>query len=131
MYAFERDADMFYAPHSVVQLSDGRLMMMDDGTGRPGCLEGDAADDQVSPAFVGCFSRAAIYSLDEAAGVAKLEGEALESVGGDLDEIHGVPRVLVVNYRAVGAVHGHLEQNGAGAIGADRGIVAEARRVHK
>ena len=73
VYAFERDADMFYAPHSVVQLSDGRLMMMDDGTGRPGCLEGDAADDQVSPAFVGCFSRAAIYSLDEAAGVAKLD----------------------------------------------------------
>ena len=37
-----------------------------------GLPRGDAADDQVA-AFVGCFSRAAIYSLDEAAGVAKLD----------------------------------------------------------
>ena len=52
----ERDIDLFYAPHDVTMLEDGRLMMIDDGNDRPGCVP--LMD------YKGCFSRAVIYALD-------------------------------------------------------------------
>ena len=46
----------------------GDVVLMDDGTNRPGCNDGDddGSDD------TGCFSRAARYRLDHALGVAEL-----------------------------------------------------------
>ena len=52
----ERDIDLFYQPHDVTMLEDGRLMMIDDGNDRPGCVP--LMD------YKGCFSRAVIYALD-------------------------------------------------------------------
>ena len=63
-FEFERDIDRFYAPHDVVQLSDSRLLMIDDGSSRPGCT--------VMSAFDGCWSRAVLYELDIDAQKVKL-----------------------------------------------------------
>ena len=52
----ERDIDMFYDQHSVRQLEDGRILLLDVGNDRPGCVNDFD--------FEGCFSRAVIYSLD-------------------------------------------------------------------
>ena len=56
LFEFENDADKFYQSHSVMQLSDGSLLMMDDGNDRPGCT--------ISDNYAGCFSRAMILWLD-------------------------------------------------------------------
>lgn len=61
-YAFERDLDAFYQPHSASQLADGRVLLVDDGNGRPGC----------GAVLTGaCFSRAVEYDLG-ADGVARI-----------------------------------------------------------
>ena len=36
-YAFERPRDRFFQPHDVLQLANGNLLVVDDGTNRPGC----------------------------------------------------------------------------------------------
>ena len=54
----------FYTPHSVVQLDDGKLALIDDGSSRPGCT--------FASGYAGCWSRAAIYELDEDAMTATL-----------------------------------------------------------
>ena len=61
-FAFEKDADKFYQPHDVLQLPNGNLLLIDDGTSRPGCY---------SDAEAGCFSRVVMYSLDLEAMVAR------------------------------------------------------------
>lgn len=62
-FAFERDLDKFYQPHSVLQLENGNLLVIDDGTDRPGCtIERTGA----------CFSRAVMYRLDRDAGAVAL-----------------------------------------------------------
>ena len=55
-FAFAHDIDKFYTPHSAVELDDGRILLMDDGKSRPGCT--------VAQNYAGCWSRAALYSLD-------------------------------------------------------------------
>ena len=47
-FGFERDAARFYQPHDVIQLANGNLMMIDDGTNRPGCSKDITSN---------CFSR--------------------------------------------------------------------------
>merc|ERR1719198_1422243 len=56
VFAFERRGDMFYDQHSVRQLEDGRVLLLDVGNDRPGCV----SDFD----YKGCFSRAVLYSLD-------------------------------------------------------------------
>ena len=36
-FSFERDADRFFSPHSATQLNETTLLLLDDGTNRPGC----------------------------------------------------------------------------------------------
>ena len=55
-FAFAHDIDKFYTPHSAVELDDGRILLIDDGKSRPGCT--------VAQNYAGCWSRAALYSLD-------------------------------------------------------------------
>ena len=64
-FAFERGLDMFYTPHNALELEDGRLLLIDDGSSRPGCF--------TSNALAGCWSRAAIYSLNQTAGTVALD----------------------------------------------------------
>ena len=64
-FTFERDADKFTASHAVIQLADERLMLVDDGSSRPGCI--------ASTSRTGCFSRAVIYSLDFKSMTARLD----------------------------------------------------------
>lgn len=64
-FTFERDADRFFDPHSARQLADGRLLLLDVGNDRPGCV----ADLD----YKGCFSRAVIYSLNFTTRVAKID----------------------------------------------------------
>ena len=45
----------------MLQLPNGNLLLIDDGTSRPGCY---------SDAEAGCFSRVVMYSLDDACGAA-------------------------------------------------------------
>ena len=56
-FLFERSADAFFQPHDVTQLANGNLLVMDDGSNRPGCYLGVTKE---------CFSRAVMYSLDPA-----------------------------------------------------------------
>ena len=58
-FEFENDAARFYQPHSVSQLPNGNILLIDDGNDRPGCDE-SATDHSYS----GCFSRAIMYRLD-------------------------------------------------------------------
>ena len=53
MFANPRDA--FYQPHDVIELPNGNLLVIDDGTNRPGCYDRVTAE---------CFSRAVMYALD-------------------------------------------------------------------
>ena len=62
-FAFERDLDKFYQPHAVIQLDNGNIVMMDDGTDRPGCTIMRTGQ---------CFSRAIMYRLDREAMVARV-----------------------------------------------------------
>ena len=41
-FAFERGLDMFYTPHNALELEDGRLLLIDDGSSRPGCFTSNA-----------------------------------------------------------------------------------------
>merc|ERR1719198_1922518 len=51
----------FYNPHSVQQLLNGNLILMDDGSMRPNCTcDFDGCDAQA----MNCFSRAVEYELD-------------------------------------------------------------------
>ena len=53
-YEFEHENAKFYYPHHVTQLPTGNIMLMDDGSGRPGCMLGDESE---------CYSRAVEYAL--------------------------------------------------------------------
>ena len=64
-YAFERALDAFYTPHDVLMLGDGRLLLIDDGSSRPGCTEGSD--------YAGCWSRAVLYAFDDAESKLKLQ----------------------------------------------------------
>ena len=55
-FAFARAIDKFYTPHSVTELADGRIALIDDGSSRPGCT--------YESGYAGCWSRAAIYALN-------------------------------------------------------------------
>lgn len=74
-FAFERDLDKFYQPHAVVELDNGNIVMMDDGTDRPGCTVMRTGQ---------CFSRAIMYRLDREAMVARVvwQFEAPDDVSG-------------------------------------------------
>ena len=74
-FAFERDLDKFYQPHAVIQLDNGNIVMMDDGTDRPGCTIMRTGQ---------CFSRAIMYRLDREAMVARVvwQFEAPDDVTG-------------------------------------------------
>ena len=61
--SFERDADRFFEPHSLTQLANGKVMLMDDGNSRPGC----SAVNQ----YKGCWSRALMLDLDFVNATAK------------------------------------------------------------
>lgn len=54
-FAFERDLDKFYQPHSALQLDNGNLLLIDDGNDRPGCTVLRTGQ---------CFSRAIMYKLN-------------------------------------------------------------------
>lgn len=54
-YAFVNQMDTFSSPHDVLQLANGDLLVVDDGTGRDGCSE---------DITVNCFSRALQYAFD-------------------------------------------------------------------
>ena len=58
-YGFERELDKFYTPHDAQMLEDGRMLLIDDGSSRPGCVPGGPN------AYMGCWSRAALYEFDE------------------------------------------------------------------
>lgn len=64
VFSFERDADRFYSAHSVQQLANGDVMLIDDGNSREGCSSRNN--------YMGCFSRAIIYSLNFTSSVAKV-----------------------------------------------------------
>lgn len=51
-FSWSRDVDRFYSPHSVAELDDGKIVMIDDGSGRSGCTQ--------SNDYAGCWSRAAM-----------------------------------------------------------------------
>ena len=53
-FAFEHARDAFYQPHDVLQMPNGNLLVVDDGTNRPGCS--DKVNSQ-------CWSRFVMYSL--------------------------------------------------------------------
>ena len=74
-FSFERDLDKFYQPHAVIQLDNGNIVMMDDGTDRPGCTIMRTGQ---------CFSRAIMYRLDREAMVARVvwQFEAPDDVTG-------------------------------------------------
>ena len=55
-FAFSRPLDEFYAPHNAIMLDDWKILLIDDGSSRPGCLD--------SSSLHGCWSRAAMYELD-------------------------------------------------------------------
>ena len=59
---FEDDAMAFYTPHDVRQMANGDLLVIDDGTSRPGCFQ---------ESEINCFSRVVMYSLDLEAMVAR------------------------------------------------------------
>ena len=59
--------DMFYQPHSALQLPNGDLMLIDDGNNRPGCFE-DVTKF--------CFSRAIVYRFDTANRTARVAWQA-------------------------------------------------------
>ena len=92
-FEFESDAAKFYQPHSVEQLPNGNIMLMDDGNDRPGCKDGgvEGLTDEHAYAgcfwgpsgmklrpsllrYAGCFSRAVMYKLEWNA--AKTHGSA-------------------------------------------------------
>ncbi len=78
-FAFDRPLDRFYAPHAALELADGRLLVMDDGSSRPGCVG--------STDFKGCWSRAALYTLDRATNRTALswqfeDPQSLNALGG-------------------------------------------------
>ena len=85
--------DRFYNPHAVQQLTNGNIVLMDDGAMRPNCtceVDGcDAAKDR-------CFSRAIEYELDfvrmEVGGVGGVGGSSARS---ELEKCRraGVPRL--------------------------------------
>jgi hypothetical protein len=56
LFSFAAETDRFYEPHSVMQLSTGKLLLMDDGNSRPGCSAVNA--------YKGCYSRALMLDLD-------------------------------------------------------------------
>ena len=58
-YAFERPLDMFFQPHSVLQLDGGDLLVVDDGAQRPGCR----GSSNGTTDGAGCWSRVAQYNL--------------------------------------------------------------------
>ena len=64
-FAFERDEAKFYQPHSVAQLPDGDVILIDSGDDRAGCEADDGA-------YARCFTRAVRYRLDARGGTAKL-----------------------------------------------------------
>ena len=64
-FKFGRDLDKFYTPHNTLELGDGKLLLIDDGSSRPGCFS--------SNSLRGCFSRAAMYTLDQDAGTVSLD----------------------------------------------------------
>ena len=69
-FQFARARDAFYQPHDVLQLPNGHLLVVDDGTNRPGCS--DKVNSQ-------CWSRFVMYSLSldgDAAADPKMEGLA-------------------------------------------------------
>ena len=72
-YTFERDVDKFYTPHSVVELADGRIAMIDDGNSRPGCNH--------QSGYAGCWSRAVIYELNGKTKVCKLVWQFADPYG--------------------------------------------------
>ena len=62
-YAFERDVDRFYDPHTALQLPNGDVLVVDDGDDRPGCTVDRRGQ---------CFSRVVCYALDSETMVASV-----------------------------------------------------------
>ena len=62
-FAFERDVDRFYQPHSATQLPNGDVMLIDDGSDRAGCTKDVTG---------GCFSRAICYELNKKTRTARV-----------------------------------------------------------
>ena len=56
LFAFARDADKFYEPHSAQRLASGNVLLVDDGRSRPGCAAVNG--------YKGCYSRALELALD-------------------------------------------------------------------
>ena len=54
-FGFGGNADKFFSPYDVHQMPNGNIVMIDDGTNRPGCAAATTA---------GCWSRAIQYSLN-------------------------------------------------------------------
>lgn len=82
-FTFVTDADKFYDPHDVTQLTNTTLTLIDDGNARPHCNFDDAS-------HTGCFSRAIELELDfdtlEARVTWQYEFPSLLSNTGDLRE---------------------------------------------
>jgi hypothetical protein len=53
-FAFEHEREAFYQPHDVLQLPNGNVLVVDDGTNRPGCTDRVTAE---------CFSRIVMYEM--------------------------------------------------------------------
>lgn len=68
-HKFENDFHKFYAPHDVSYHSNNTVCLIDDGYYRPQGQCAIHADNS------GCYSRAVCYSLDDDAGVVRLEWE--------------------------------------------------------
>jgi hypothetical protein len=131
--------DRFYNPHAVQQLTNGNIVLMDDGAMRPNCtceVDGcDAAKDR-------CFSRAIEYELDfvrmEVGGVGGVGGSSARS---DLEKCVVVraclvcDRVVVWSCDRVITVYGHDDDDGRAShnnsepYGSSSSRCAPARRV--
>lgn len=89
-YSFVSDSDKFYNPHAAYQIESGEILLMDDGSTRPGCYNYSSSSNNDSS----CWSRMAMYKLEETEKVAHLvrdwkhqsaEGYTLfNSIGGDV-----------------------------------------------
>ena len=117
MLTAERDIDLFYQPHDATMLEDGRLMMIDDGNDRPGCVP--LMD------YKGCFSRAVIYALDIDNQKAHLEWQ-LEMppyhLGTNLGAVRAPPHTA-------GEADDGARWGGGGEGGDERGVQKRPRRA--
>lgn len=81
---FADRADAFYAPHSPRLVRGGtRLLVVDDGTSRPGCFQPAGRSD----VFAQCFSRAIAYDLANGTATKAWEVELPVHRGADDDDL--------------------------------------------